>query len=192
MDTQKTSQKGVAERLHALLDGKLEGSLRTDEASRSLFSTDASIYLRRPEAVVAARCEEDVRRALAAARELGMAITPRGTGTSLAGQATAPGLALDVSGMDRIMEIDAESGRCVVEPGVIQAELNARAAEHGLIFGADTSTSDVATLGGMIGNNSAGMRSVLYGTTADQIISLRCILANGEIVELKQIGRAHV
>ncbi len=195
MDTHRTSQATVAERLHALLDSKLDGSLHTDEASRSLFSTDASIYLRRPEAVVAARCEEDVRRTLAAARELGLAITPRGTGTSLAGQATAPGLALDVSGMDRIVELDADNGdagygRCVVEPGVIQAELNARAAPHGLIFGADTSTSDVATLGGMIGNNSAGMRSVVYGTTADQVLSLRCILANGESVELRPLPRA--
>lgn len=194
MDTHRTSHASVAERLHALLDGKLEGSLRTDEASRSLWSTDASIYLRRPEAVVAARSEEDVRRTLAAARELGLAITPRGTGTSLAGQATAPGLALDVSGMDRIVELDAENGdagygRCVVEPGVIQAELNARAAAYGLVFGADTSTSDVATLGGMIGNNSAGMRSVVYGTTADQILSLRCILANGETVELRPLTR---
>ena len=140
MDTHRTSHATVAERLHALLDGKLEGSLRTDEASRSLFSTDASIYLRRPEAAVAARCEEDVRRTLEAARELGLAITPRGTGTSLAGQATAPGLALDVSGMDRIVELDAENGnagygRCVVEPGVIQAELNARAAPHGHLSG---------------------------------------------------------
>lgn len=175
--------------LHAALDGALDGELHTDEASRSLWSTDASIYLRRPEGVVVARSEEDVRLALAAAREIGLAITPRGTGTSLAGQATAPGLALDVSGMCGILEVDTEGRRCVVEPGVIQGELNARVAPDGLVFGADTSTSDVATLGGMIGNDSAGMRSVVYGTTADQILSLRCILANGETVELRPLER---
>ena len=192
MQTSRVEQgvrDSIAERLHAALDGRLDGSLRTDGASRSLWSTDASIYLRRPEGVVAAHSEEDVRRALAAAREIGLAITPRGTGTSLAGQATAPGLALDVSGMSRILEIDVEGRRCVVEPGVIQGELNARVAPEGLVFGADTSTSDVATLGGMIGNDSAGMRSVVYGTTADQILSLRCILANGETVELRPLPR---
>ncbi|WP_053057938.1 FAD-binding and (Fe-S)-binding domain-containing protein [Rubrobacter aplysinae] len=176
-------------RLHAALDGRLDGGLYTDDASRSLWSTDASIYLRRPEGVVVARSEEDVRLALAAARELGLAITPRGTGTSLAGQATAPGLALDVSGMCDILEVDVENRRCVVEPGVIQGELNARVASDGLVFGADTSTSDVATLGGMVGNDSAGMRSVVYGTTADQILSLRCILANGETAELRPMAR---
>jgi FAD/FMN-containing dehydrogenase/Fe-S oxidoreductase len=179
----------VAERLHAALDGRLEGYLRTDPASRALWSTDASIYLRRPVGVVVARSEEDVRLALEAARDTGLSITPRGTGTSLAGQATAPGLALDLSEMQRVFGLDPENRRCTVEPGTIQGELNARLEPHGLVFGADTSTSDVATLGGMVGNNSAGMRSIVYGTTADQILSLRCVLASGETVELKSLPR---
>ncbi len=176
-------------RLHATLDGELEGYLRTDEASRALWSTDASIYLRKPVGVVVARSEEDVRRALRAAAELGLSITPRGTGTSLAGQATAPGLALDVSEMRGALEIDLEGRRCVVEPGLVQGELNAMVEPHGLVFGADTSTSDVATLGGMVGNNSAGMRSLVFGTTADQVLSLRCVLASGETAELAPLGR---
>jgi FAD/FMN-containing dehydrogenase len=179
----------LAERLHTALDGRLDGGLRTDEASRALWSTDASIYLRKPVGVVVARSEGDVQRALSAARELGLSITPRGTGTSLAGQATAPGLALDVSEMRRALEIDLEERRCVVEPGLVQGELNAMVEPHGLVFGADTSTSDVATLGGMIGNNSAGMRSLVYGMTSDQIIGLRCVLASGEAVELRSLGR---
>jgi FAD/FMN-containing dehydrogenase/Fe-S oxidoreductase len=179
----------LARRLHAALDGRLQGYLRTDEASRALWSTDASIYLRKPVGVVVARAEEDVKLALAAARELGLPITPRGTGTSLAGQATAPGLALDLSEMQRVVNIDPEARRCVVEPGTIQGELNALVEPHGLVFGADTSTSDVATLGGMVGNNSAGMRSIVYGTTADQVLSLRCVLASGETVELKALSR---
>src|SRR5215211_8744338 len=89
-------------RLHSALDGQLEGYLRTDDASRAMWSTDASIYLRRPFGVVVARSEEDVKLALAAARELGLSITPRGTGTSLAGQATAPGLSLDLSEMQKV------------------------------------------------------------------------------------------
>src|SRR5829696_3096550 len=179
----------LAERLHAALDGRLEGYLRTDEASRALWATDASIYLRKPAGVVVARSEEDVKRSLAAARELGLPITPRGTGTSLAGQATAPGLVLDVSKMQRVVDLDLEESRCSVEPGTIQGELNALVEPHGLVFGADTSTSDVATLGGMVGNNSAGMRSIVYGTTADQVLSLRCVLASGETVELRSLPR---
>src|ERR671917_1930863 len=179
----------LAERLHAALDGKLEGYLRTDEASRAMWSTDASIYLRKPVGVVVARSEEDVERALSAARDVGLSITPRGTGTSLAGQATAPGLALDVSEMRRALEVDLEERRCVVEPGLVQGELNAMVEPHGLVFGADTSTSDVATLGGMVGNNSAGMRSLVYGMTSDQVLGLRCVLASGERVELGPLDR---
>jgi FAD/FMN-containing dehydrogenase/Fe-S oxidoreductase len=178
-----------AQQLHDTLDGKLDGFLRTDPASRALWSTDGSIYLRRPAGVVVARSEEDVKKALAAARDLGLSITPRGTGTSLAGQATAPGLTLDTSLMQQVFEIDLENRRCSVEPGVIQGELNEMVEQHGLVFGADTSTSDVATLGGMLGNNSAGMRSLYYGTTADQILSLRCVLASGEIVEISPLPR---
>src|ERR671932_2287495 len=179
----------LAERLHGALDGRLDGYLRTDAASRALWSTDASIYLREPVGVVVARSEEDVRRALEVARETGLSVTPRGTGTSLAGQATAPGLALDLSEMQQVLEMDPDERRCSVEPGVIQAELNALVQPHGLVFGADTSTSNVATLGGMVGANSAGMRSIYYGTTADQILSLRCVLASGEVVELSPLPR---
>src|SRR5215217_5372400 len=177
----------LAERLHGALDGRLDGYVRTDPASRALWSTDASIYLRKPVGVVVARSEEDVKRTLEAAREIGLPITPRGTGTSLAGQATAPGLALDVSEMQQVFELDVEAGRCSVGPGCIQGELNALVEPHGLVFGADTSTSDVATLGGMVGNNSAGMRSIVYGTTADQVLSLRCVLASGETMELRSL-----
>ncbi|HET7479903.1 MAG TPA: FAD-linked oxidase C-terminal domain-containing protein [Rubrobacteraceae bacterium] len=176
--------------LHDALDGKLDGYLRTDEASRALWSTDASIYLRKPAGVVVARSEEDVKLALAAARKAGLSITPRGTGTSLAGQATAPGLALDVSEMREAVRIDLEGRSCVVEPGLVQGELNAMVEPHGLVFGADTSTSDVATLGGMIGNNSAGMRSLVFGTTADQVLGLRCVLASEETVKLRPLPRA--
>jgi FAD/FMN-containing dehydrogenase/Fe-S oxidoreductase len=175
--------------LHAALDGELEGYLRTDEASRAMWSTDASIYLRKPVGVVVARSEEDVKRALSAARELGLSITARGTGTSLAGQATAPGLALDVSEMRRALQIDFEERRCVVEPGLVQGDLNAMVEPHGLVFGADTSTSEVATLGGMVGNNSAGMRSLVYGMTSDQVLGLRCVLPSGETVELGALSR---
>jgi FAD/FMN-containing dehydrogenase/Fe-S oxidoreductase len=178
-----------AQQLRDALEGKLDGYLRSDPASRALWSTDGSIYLRRPVGVVVVRSEDDVKKALAAARDLKLSITPRGTGTSLAGQATAPGITLDTTLMQQVFEVDLENERCSVEPGVIQGELNELVEQHGLVFGADTSTSDVATLGGMLGNNSAGMRSLYYGTTADQILSLRCVLASGETVEIRPFSR---
>ena len=183
------SSTSLERQLQENLGGRLEGYFRTDPASRALWSTDGSIYLRRPVGVVVARSEEDVRQALAAARALGLSITPRGTGTSLAGQATAPGITLDTSLMQRVIEVDHDGRRCSVEPGVIQAELNGLVEPHGLVFGADTSTADVATLGGMVGNNAAGMRSLVYGMTADQILGLRCVLASGETVDLKPLPR---
>lgn len=130
-------------RLHAALDGTLGSYLRTDPPSRVLWSTDASIYQREPARVMVARSEEDVKRAVGVARELSLPITPRGMGTSLAGQATSPGLTLDTSEMKGIIEIDLGGRRCVVEPGVVQGERNALVEPHGLVFGADTSTSDV-------------------------------------------------
>ena len=131
-----------------------------------------------------------MRRAIGAARATGVPVTARGTGTSLAGEATSPGLVLDTSAMDRLLELDAGAARARVEPGLIQAHLNAHAAPHGLVFGADTSTSAVATLGGMIGNDSAGMRSIVYGRTRDQVLGLRCVLSDGATVDLAPMPRA--
>lgn len=183
------AEESVQRQLEGRLAGRLDGELRTDAASRAMWATDASIYKRSPVGVVVAKSEEDVRQTLLAASELGVAITPRGTGTSLAGQATAPGISLDTSLMNEVHELDVEKRRVVVGPGMVQGELNALVEPHGLVFGADTSTSDVATLGGMIGNNSAGMRSLVYGTTADQILSLRCVMADGEVVEFYSMPR---
>jgi FAD/FMN-containing dehydrogenase/Fe-S oxidoreductase len=180
----------IGPRLHAALDGRLDGELRTDAVSRSLWATDASIYRRDPAGVVLARSEADVRRAIGAARATGVPVTARGTGTSLAGEATSPGLVLDTSGMDRLLELDVAAATARVEPGLIQGHLNALAAPHGLVFGADTSTAAVATLGGMIGNDSAGMRSIVYGRTRDQVLGLRCILSDGLPVDLAPMPRA--
>jgi len=175
-------------RLRAALAGRLDGELLTDAMSRSLWATDASIYRRRPEAVVIARSERDVRRAIGAARASGLSVTPRGAGTSLAGQATAPGVALDCSALDELHALDPRTRTCEVGPGLVQARLNAAAAPHGLEFGADTSTAAVATLGGMIANNSAGLRSIVHGATARQVLGLRCVLADASVVELAPLS----
>jgi FAD/FMN-containing dehydrogenase/Fe-S oxidoreductase len=177
-------------RLRAGLVGRLDGELRADGMSRALWATDGSIYRRLPRAVVTARSERDVRRVLGAARAAGLPVTARGAGTSLAGQATAPGVALDLSALDSLQSLDPQARLCSVGPGMVQAELNAALRPRGLEFGADTSTADVATIGGMVANDSAGMRSVVYGTTADQVRGLRCVLADCSVVELASVTMA--
>ncbi len=103
----------------------------------------------------------------------------RGAGTSLAGQAIGAGVVLDVSRLDRILSLDPDERIARVEPGVVQADLDAAAREHGLCFGPDTATATRATIGGMVGNDSAGMRSVVYGRTSHRIRRLRVLLADG-------------
>ena len=159
--------------------------------SRSLWATDASIYRRDPVGVVLARSE--ARRAPRDRRGPGHRRAghrprhrhePRGGGD----------LARPRASTERVWTACSSSipapRRARVEPGLIQAHLNAHAAPHGLIFGADTSTSAVATLGGMIGNDSAGMRSIVYGRTRDQVLGLRCVLSDGTTVELAPMPRA--
>src|SRR4051794_14831452 len=103
----------------------------------------------------------------------------RGAGTSLAGQAIGAGVVLDVSRLDRILSLDPEERVARVEPGVVQADLDAAARAHGLCFGPDTATASRATIGGMVGNDSAGMRSVVYGRTSHRVRRLRVLLADG-------------
>ncbi|TCJ18427.1 FAD-binding oxidoreductase [Rubrobacter taiwanensis] len=161
------------------LSREVRGEVRADLMSRVEYATDASIYKILPLAVLIAGSAEDSAAAVEAAREHSSSVTPRGAGTSLAGQAVGPGLQLDLSRLDRILELDTGSRLARVEPGVVQAELNAALEEHGLLFGPDTATANRATLGGMIGNNSAGMRSLLYGKTADHVHEVRCTLSDG-------------
>lgn len=165
--------------LEARLAGRVAGRVRADRVARMLWSTDASIYQIVPQAVLVAAEPGDVAEGVRAAAELGTSVTMRGAASSLAGQTVGAGLIVDVSGLDRIVALDPVARTAVVQPGVVQAHLDAAAQEHGLVFGPDTSTARWATLGGMIGNNSAGMRSVVYGLTADRVRSLRCVLADG-------------
>jgi FAD/FMN-containing dehydrogenase/Fe-S oxidoreductase len=157
---------------------ELRGEVRDDAYSRHLFSTDASMYAIEPVAVVFPRDADDVAAAISAAARHGVPVIARGAGTSLGGQAVGRGIVLDTSRhMDAILAIDGDSAR--VQAGVVQDDLNRAAGAHGLVFGPDTSTSDRATLGGMIGSNSAGAHSVLYGSTIDHVLELEVVLADG-------------
>ena len=160
------------------------GRVSTSPVSRWLYSTDASGYRVVPEAVLVAETTDDLFAAATVAAGHGLPLTVRGAGTSLAGQAIGPGLVVDCFKLDRIVAIDPDRRLARVEPGVIQASLNAAAAPHGLEFGPDTSTVDQATIAGMVGNNSSGSRSIVYGESKDKVRRLSAVLPGGEGVLL--------
>ena len=170
----------------AALRQELRGEVAFDSYSRHIFSRDASMYSIEPIGVAFPRDADDVAAAVAVAAEHGAPVLSRGGGTSLAGQTVGAALVLDMSRhMNRIVELDPDRRRARVEPGVVQDDLNKAAGEHGLMFGADTSTSNRATLGGMIGNNSAGSHSVRFGMTVDHVEALDVVLSDASRARLE-------
>lgn len=167
------------------LTALLGDRISTGELIRGLHATDASHYQIQPRAVVWPKDEAEIAEILKRAAKGGVPTTVRGAATSLSGQTHGPGLILDVSRhLNRILELNPDEGWARVQPGVIRDQLNAAAKEHGLQFAPDPATSSRATVGGMIGNNSSGTRSVLYGKTSDHLLSCRVVLADGRVVEL--------
>jgi FAD/FMN-containing dehydrogenase/Fe-S oxidoreductase len=163
----------------AALRQAIGGEVRFDSYSRSLFSRDASMYAIEPIGVVFPRDADDISAVVSTAAEFGVPVLPRGAGTSLAGQTVARAIVMDLSRhMNEIVEIDPDSRVARLQPGVVQDQLNQAAARHGLMFGPDTSTKNRATLGGMIGNNSAGSQSVRYGMTIDHVLGVDVVLSD--------------
>jgi FAD/FMN-containing dehydrogenase/Fe-S oxidoreductase len=168
----------------------LEGEMLTDHSSRLMYSTDASAYREMPLGVARPRNKEDIRKLILAAKEKGFSLIPRTAGTSLAGQVVGPGLVVDVSRhMNSILEINPEEHWVRVQPGVILDELNTVVAGHGLFFGPETSTSSRCMVGGMVGNNSCGAHSILYGSTRDHVISVKGFLSDGSAVEFGELSK---
>ncbi|WP_327435840.1 FAD-binding oxidoreductase [Streptomyces sp. NBC_01201] len=166
----------------------VRGEVESDATARALTTMDASNYRRVPQAVVAPRDAADVAETLRVCREFSTPVVARGAGTSIAGQSTGTGVVLDFTRhMRRIVGLDPSSRTAVVQPGVVLDDLRAAAAPHGLTFGPDPSTHSRCTLGGMIGNNSCGSHSVAWGTTADNLRSLRVLRYGGG--EPLHIGR---
>src|SRR4051812_7059483 len=160
------------------------GEVRFDDTSRRLYATDASHYQVQPLGVVIPRTADDLAVTVQIAAELGVPITARGGGTSLSGQSIGPGIVIDCSKyLNRVGEVDVTGRTVRVQPGVVLDQLNRELARYGLIYGPDVATASRATLGGMIGNNSAGARSVVYGQTADHVRSLRVVLSDGSPAE---------
>ena len=156
--------------------------IRADTTSRILYSTDASIYQIEPLGVAFPKIQEDLHAAMELAAKYNVPILPRGSGTSLAGQAIGHALILDCSRwLDRIIEINPEEHYAIVEPGVVLSHLNNAAATHGLMFGPDPASAERATMGGVIANNATGAHSILYGMTADHLISADVVMADGSL-----------
>jgi FAD/FMN-containing dehydrogenase/Fe-S oxidoreductase len=174
----------ISDALRRELERSVEGEVRFDKLSRALYSTDASVYQIEPAGVLIPKTREDILHALAICRKFRCPITMRGGGTSQAGQAIGEGLQIDTSKyLNRLLDINVEERWVRVEPGIVLDELNAQIASSKLRFAPDISTASRATIGGMIANNSAGARSVLYGKTIDHVISLTMLLSDGTIAE---------
>jgi len=167
---------------------KFTGDIRLDLGSRILYSTDASIYQIEPLGVVIPRTEEDLQATVELAAKYQIPILPRGSGSSLAGQAIGEALILDCSRwLDRIIDIDPESMAATVEPGVILSTLNRAVAKFGLQFGPDPASAERATMGGVIANNATGAHSILYGMTADHLLSADVIHADGSLATWREM-----
>ena len=166
----------------------LDGEVRFDVVSRALYSSDASVYQIEPLGVVIPRSVDDVVRTVEIAGRHGVAITPRGGGTSQAGQAVGAGLVIDTSKhLNRILHVDPDARTARIQPGVVLDDLNATLQPHGLRFAPDVSSASRATVGGLIANNSSGARSVVYGKTIDHVRELHVVLADGSVAHLRPL-----
>ncbi|HVX92324.1 MAG TPA: FAD-linked oxidase C-terminal domain-containing protein [Xanthobacteraceae bacterium] len=167
---------GLERRLRA----EMGGNVAFDPFTRGRYATDASHYQMMPIGVVAPRTVAEAERALAIARAEGVSVLPRGGGTSQSGQTVNESLVVDCSKyLNHVVDLDVAGRRCAVEPGIVLDDLNRQLRPHGLWFPVDISTASRATLGGMAGNNSCGARSLRYGTTRDNVLSIDAVLADG-------------
>ena len=167
----------------------LEGEVRTDPITLALFSTAACIFRRKPVAVVSPRGTADVARTVEYARSKGIAVTPRGGGSSLAGQALGDGIILDFSThTHRILEVDPDRRLVRVEPGAIHTRVQRAVGKHGLRLGPDPSSGDFCTIGGNVGTNAAGAHTLRHGAMKDHVAALTVVLHDGSVVTLSEEG----
>jgi FAD/FMN-containing dehydrogenase/Fe-S oxidoreductase len=180
-------------RIEERLRRETSGEVRFDKISRALYATDASVYEILPLGVVIPRTRDDVIRIVNACREHRVSITARGGGTSQAGQAIGAGVQIDFSKyLKRIISLDPDQKTVTVEPGIVLDELNAFLKPYGWQLPLDISTSDRATIGGMIANNSSGTRSVVYGKTLGYVLELTVLLADGSVAKLQPLQPSEV
>jgi len=162
------------------LSARLDGELFTDETTRILYATDASAYREMPLAVAVPESVEDLKKLILFAGENHSSLIPRTAGTSLAGQVVGKGIVVDVSkNFTKILELNPGEAWVRVQPGVIRDELNQFLKPAGLMFAPETSTANRAMIGGMVGNNSCGSNSIVYGSTRDHLLEIKALLSDG-------------
>jgi FAD/FMN-containing dehydrogenase/Fe-S oxidoreductase len=179
--------------LRDALAAAIGGEVRFDNLGRALYSTDASVYQIMPLGVVLPRTEADVVATVKLCSQFGVPLTARGGGTSQAGQCIGPGIVLDCSKyLSAILEINTQERWARVQPGCVLDDLNDRVRSLGLQFAPDISTSNRATIGGMIANNSSGTRSLIHGKTIDHVLELKTVLADGTIIDAGPLSQSEV
>ncbi|MFD0797572.1 FAD-binding and (Fe-S)-binding domain-containing protein [Maribacter chungangensis] len=171
------------------LSKELKGEFRIDALSKTLYSTDASVYRKIPMAVAFPKTIGDIQKLLSFANTHNIGLIPRTAGTSLAGQCVGDGIVVDVSKhFTKILHLDEEKKQVTVQPGLIRDELNQYLKPYGLFFGPNTSTSNRCMIGGMVGNNSSGTTSIQYGVTRDKVVSLRTVLYDGTLADFSALS----
>ncbi len=166
----------------------ITGDFFIDDTMRTLYATDASAYKEMPMAVAIPKTKADIVALVNFARENKLSVIPRTAGTSLAGQVVGAGIIVDVSKhFTQILEINKAEKWVRVQPGVVRDVLNIELKKHGLFFGPETSTANRAMIGGMVGNNSCGSNSVIYGSTREHLMEVEAVLADGSIVNFCNI-----
>src|SRR4051794_40796234 len=169
------------EELAKNLQGELYFAETTrDNAIRMVYATDASVYQEKPLAVSLPKTVEDVKLLIRFASEYQLTLIPRAAGTSLAGQVVGSGIVVDISKyFTAVLEVNQTEKWVSVQPGVIRDDLNVLLKPYGLMFGPETSTSNRAMIGGMIGNNSSGLHSIIWGDTRTNLLEVNAILCDG-------------
>jgi FAD/FMN-containing dehydrogenase/Fe-S oxidoreductase len=178
-------QSGLERRLKA----HVPGDILLDAFSRGRYATDASHYQMMPAGVVVPSSMDGAVAAMAIAREEGLAVTPRGGGTSQCGQTVNSGLIIDCSkNLNKVLDLDLEKKQVTVQPGIVLDDLNRQLKKHGLWFPVDVSTASRATIGGMTANNSCGGRSIRYGTMRANVVAIDGVLADGSAMHFGEVA----
>jgi len=184
---------GDADDLAAAIDARIDGDVRFDRYSRSLYATDASAYEVTPVGVVLPASTADVAAVVELCADRDVAVLPRGGGTSLAGQAVNEAVVLDLSRhMDAVTQVRPDARTATAQAGAVLGELNAALSEHGLKFAPDPAWADKSTLGGAVGNNSTGAHSLVYGKTDAYLRSCEVVLADGTVTRLGETSLSEI
>ena len=172
---------------------QIKGEFYTDKLMQALYATDASVYRELPLAVAIPKTKDDIKKLLHFASKNALPLIPRAAGTSLAGQCVGSGIVVDVSKyFTNIIELNIEEKWVRVQPGVVRDQLNDFLKPHGLFFGPNTSTANRCMIGGMVGNNSCGSTSIVYGSTRDHTLEVTTLLSDESKVVFKAFSKNEI